>query len=72
MLEFIGITVLVCLVFMGLYWIFCGDNPQCKYLTVRRYENYDWFDTELEKESDEQIAFPWACKGKVAPFDQGK
>jgi len=72
MLEFIGITILVCLVFMGLYRLICGDNPRCKYFTVKRYENYAWFDKELEKEPDEQIASPGTCGGKVVSLDREK
>ncbi|NOR41647.1 MAG: hypothetical protein GQ537_10605 [Gammaproteobacteria bacterium] len=72
MIEFIGITVLVCLVFMGLYRLICGGAPPCKYFTARRYESYDWFDKELEKETDEQTALHGACGGKVPPFDQEK
>ena len=72
MLESIGITILVCLVFMGLYRLICSDNPRCKYFTVQRYENYDWFDKELKKESDEQIDSPGTCGGKGEPLDREK
>ena len=72
MFEFIGITALVCLVFTGLYRFICGGAPPCERYTVQRYENYDWFDKELEKEPEERPALAGTCGDTAAPVNREK